>query len=154
MGSPRSSPICAAASLLVTRALLVLVCAAPVLVAGGAASAAPDPHCVGGLKPALCADLVPGRLTAKVIEDGRRLLLTDDVANNGTADAPETTVQVTIGKETLAPEKLAAVPVKSSVPVTLTEPIPNDLRGSGQAVTLTVDPANTVPELEESNNVA
>jgi hypothetical protein len=155
MGSPRSSPICAAASLLVTRALLVVVCAAAVLFAGGAASAAPDPACVGlEFKIPPCADLVPGRLTAQVIEDGRRLRLTTQVSNSGSADAPESMLQVTIGKETLAPEKLAAVHVKGSVPVDLKDAIPKDVRGSGQPVTLTVDSANTVPESEESNNVA
>jgi subtilase family serine protease len=126
-----------------------------VLWLGGAAKGAPDPGCtVPALRPPPCADLVPGRVRAQVVDDGRRLQITDNVANQGTIDSPETTLQVAIGNEALPAERLSPVSVKDSVLLTLTEAIPNELRGSGQAVTLTVDPANTVPELEESNNLA
>ncbi len=155
-----SSPICAAASLPNSRAVRMVAWSAAacgtalLLFAGGAASAAPDPSCLSGLRRPLCPDLRPRRLKATVIEDGRRLQITGEVANEGTADAAQSTMQVTIGKVALPPEPLPAVTLKDPVSLTLKEAIPADLRGTGQPVTLTVDPANDVPELDESNNEA
>ena len=145
-----------------SRVLAMGVCGtALVLWLGAVADGAPDPGCatpsarLAAVPAPVCPDLVPGRLTAEVVGGGRRLQVSDQVANNGTTDSAETTLQVMIGRMSLPPERLPAIPMKDSVQVTVSEAIPNDLRGSGQAVTLLVDyPGNAVPELEESNNIA
>jgi hypothetical protein len=89
-----------------------------------------------------------------VVDRGRRLQLSTQVVNQGTADSTETTVQAVVGRDVLDTETLPALVQKGSTPVTLTPLIPSDLRGTGQPVTLTVDPADRVPELDENNNVA
>src|SRR6266498_1247931 len=179
-----SSPICAAASLPNSRAVRMVAWSAAacgtalLLFAGGAASAAPDPSCLSGLRRPLCPDLRPSRLKATVIEDGRRLQITGEVANEGTADAEQSTMQVTIGKVALPPEPLPAVTLKDPVSLTLTVAanglsttatvpalaegasspvkatlaVPERARVGPVTVTLTVDQADVLTEADETNN--
>jgi CARDB len=128
--------------------------AAAGLLPGGTGHAASTPACSVGLATTLCPDLSLGRLTATVVDRGRRLELSTRVVNQGTADSTETTVQAVVGHDVVATETLAALAVKDFTPVTLRPLIPTDLRGTGQPATLTVDPAGQVPELNEDNNVA
>jgi hypothetical protein len=144
------SPIGAVASLLAGGTASVAL-----VLAGGAAHAAPDPSCTGGgdsVPP--CPNLVAGPLTATVVDRGRSLQIADAVTNAGSVDSPPTTYQVTLGRLALPEQQLEAVPVKIPTSIGETVPIPADLRGTGQAVTLVLDPANAVGELEESDNTA
>jgi CARDB protein len=142
-------------------AFVAAVCAAAGAAPVGGSNAASAPACGAPLSAttdfsatAACPDLAVGRLTATVVDSGRRLALTTQVVNQGTADSPQTTVRAVAGADVLATQVLPALGVKASERVSLTPLIPTDLRGTGRLVTLTVDPADQVPELDEDNNVA
>lgn len=125
-------------------------------VVGGdsARAATAPPSCPVAATVSICADLVAGRLTAKLIDNDRKLELDGSATNAGSAASPPTTLQVTIGSDALEPENLQGLGVKQTVPLTLVEDIPVDVRGTGRPVTVTLDPDNNVAETTKSNNVA
>jgi CARDB protein len=130
--------------------------AAPV---GGSANAASAPACGAPLfatrdsvAAAPCPDLAVSNFTATVVNRGRQLEFAATVVNQGTADSPQTTVEALAGDEVLAEHALDPLGRNESAQVKLTPLIPVDLRGTSRLVTLKVDPANEVPELDEENN--
>ena len=124
------------------------------LVASGsfAGAATVPPSCPVNVTVSLCANLVAGRFTAKLIDSGRKLELDGTATNAGSAASPQTTLQVTFGSDPLKPENLQGLAVKQTVPLTLVEDIPVDVRGTSQAVTVTLDPDNDVAETTKSDN--
>jgi CARDB len=132
--------------------------AAPV---GGSANAASAPACGAPLSAtrdsvaaAPCPDLAVSNFTATVVNRGRQLEFAATVVNQGTADSAQTTVEALAGDEVLAEQALDPLGRNESAQVKLTPLIPVDLRGTSRPVTLKVDPANEVPELDEENNSA